>query len=437
MKKFYTLMISIMAVSAIHAQSYTSFLTPPNAEDVETQPEFGICLMGGAGESDEAMTWFLERANGGDVVVLRASGSDGYNDYMYSDLGVTINSVETIVFNSAEASNDPYVIEKLNNAEAIWMAGGDQYDYIEYWKGTPVEEAINNLINVKQGPVGGISAGMAVMGQAYFSAENGTITSENAMANPYAPQMTIGWNDFIEAPYMENVITETHFNDPDRIRYGRVSAFMARLQANEGIRPFGMASNEYCAIAIDENGLARAFGEFGSEYPDDYVYFLQANCQGIQGPEIIEPNQPLTWVRDNEAIKVYQVPATIDGTAYFDLNNWNSGEGGSWENWYVDNGELSRVEDAEGTDCTLGLISRKSEFVKVYPNPTANELRIDITFEGGNMPYTIQNAQGQTIAQGLLGTSPSIDVSALSNGIYTIAIQSPSTRFTSTFVKIQ
>ena len=37
--------------------------------------------MGGASENDAAMAWFLERAGGGDVLVLRASGSDGYNDY--------------------------------------------------------------------------------------------------------------------------------------------------------------------------------------------------------------------------------------------------------------------------------------------------------------------------------------------------------------------
>ena len=43
-------------------------------------------MMGGATEDDNAMKWFLERANGGDVLILRASGSDGYNQYLYSQL---------------------------------------------------------------------------------------------------------------------------------------------------------------------------------------------------------------------------------------------------------------------------------------------------------------------------------------------------------------
>lgn len=42
--------------------------------------------MGGATEHDKAMRWFLREANEGDIVVLRASGIDGYNDYFYSEL---------------------------------------------------------------------------------------------------------------------------------------------------------------------------------------------------------------------------------------------------------------------------------------------------------------------------------------------------------------
>ena len=47
--------------------------------------------MGGATEDDNAMKWFLEQANGGDVLILRTSGSDGYNQYFYSQLGISVN----------------------------------------------------------------------------------------------------------------------------------------------------------------------------------------------------------------------------------------------------------------------------------------------------------------------------------------------------------
>ncbi len=35
------------------------------------------------------------------------------------------------------------MIETIRNAEAVWIAGGDQSNYIRYWKDTPVEDAIN------------------------------------------------------------------------------------------------------------------------------------------------------------------------------------------------------------------------------------------------------------------------------------------------------
>jgi hypothetical protein len=74
--------------------------------------------MGGSTEDDRVMIWFLEKASGGDIFVIRASGSDSYNDYFYSDLGVEVNSVETIVFHSTSAANNTYVLQQIANAEA-------------------------------------------------------------------------------------------------------------------------------------------------------------------------------------------------------------------------------------------------------------------------------------------------------------------------------
>ena len=89
---------------------YNSFFTG-NKDDKIGLPKGGICLMGGSRENDNAMRWFLNQADGGDILVLRASGSNGYNDYMYSDLGVDINSVESIIVNNRYASIDPYIRE--------------------------------------------------------------------------------------------------------------------------------------------------------------------------------------------------------------------------------------------------------------------------------------------------------------------------------------
>lgn len=434
MKSFFITLISGLITMSAAAQAYTGYLTG-NPQDTVVQPDFGICLMGGAGEMDQAMQWFLEKANGGDVVVIRTSGSDGYNDYMFSQLGVSLNSVETIVFNSATAANDPYVIERLTGAEAIWLAGGDQFYYIDYWQDTPVVDAINNLINERGGAIGGLSAGMAVMGEGYFSAENGGISSEEALANPFDIRMTLGWDDFIHAPFLENAITETHFDDPDRIRYGRIIAFMARLQYNENLEYVrGLAANEYAAIAIGADGLAHAYGEY-PDY-DEYVYFLQSNCEGPQTPEIIENGEPLTWNRSYKAVKVYKVPGTVTGANYLDLNDWVSGEGGTWENWYVIDGELSQSEDELAPDCSTGIRESGQKTFEIYPNPAIEKLRVKFEkpFSG---KWQVIDISGSVVLKGRASAknSETIDVSRLKTGTYTLVLLSDTKQDSSTFIK--
>ena len=216
----------VLIINPISAQNFISYFTG-DTSDVETTTIPGTVLMGGSTENDSAMVWWLKRAGGGDVLVIRASGSNGYNDYLYSELGQTVNSVESIVFQNRSNSYDPYVIKRLKCAEALWIAGGDQGKYTSYWKDTPVDSLINWLINVKHIPVGGTSAGMAIMGGVYFDALQGSVTSAEALANPYDPLVSIGRNDFIHNPILPKTITDTHFDNPDR--RGRLVTFLRRL----------------------------------------------------------------------------------------------------------------------------------------------------------------------------------------------------------------
>lgn len=338
-------------------QSYSSYVTG-NAADVEPSVQYGVCLMGGATEDDNAMTWLLQRAAGGDVVVIRTSGSDGYNDYLYNQLGVNVNSVETIVFNSAAASSNSYVQQQLQNAELIWIAGGDQSVYESYWKDTQIETILNNHINVKRAPIGGTSAGMAILGGDYFNASNGTITSAQALSNPYHPNLTIS-TDFVSVPLLENVTTDTHFDDPDR--KGRLVTFLARQVTDYGHRAFGIACDEYTAVCIDGNGIAKVYGGYPTY--DDNAYFLQANCVEPLGPETCSPSTPLTWNRNQAAVKVYALKGTASGLYQLDLNDWETGTGGNWQHWYAENGSLI---EAAGTapNCNQTVSINEEEQVK-------------------------------------------------------------------------
>lgn len=400
--------------NAVLAQGYTSFFTG-NSTNITTVPVKGYCLMGGATENDNAMIWLLQRANGGDVVVLRSSGSDGYNDYFFSELGVPVNSVETLVITSVQGATNPYVLDKVSKAELIWIAGGDQFNYVSYFKDNALETLLNEHINVKNAPIGGTSAGMAILGEHYFSAQNGSATTAQSLANPFHPNVTLGSSDFLSIPILASTITDTHFDNPDR--RGRLSVFLSRLVSESQERKFGIASNEYVSVCIDENGIARVFGDFPNY--EEYAFFVQPNCTEVFTPEVCSPNQPLTWNRNGEALKVYRVPGTQNGSNTFNLNDWNSGSGGNWQNWRVVNGTFSTAT-TQDPQCFL-QIEEVNEIQKqlTFPNPVSDVLY----FKNAVSDVQIHGIDGRQVFMSVDSELESVLFDSLPDGFYLVSFK--------------
>ncbi len=416
MSRIFLSMLTFLPMLSI-GQNYTSYFTG-NPTDLVSLPSGGLCLMGGASEDDNAMKWFLQQANGGDVLILRTSGSDGYNSYFYSGLGITVNSVETIVCNNASASNDPYILQKIQQAEAIWFAGGNQWTYVSYWRNTPIEEQINQAVTQRNSVIGGTSAGMAIQGKYYFSAQNGTVTSSTALDNPFNSQMTVDSTHFIENSALSNVITDTHFDNPDR--KGRLMTFLARISADYGQFAKAIACDEYTAVCIDTNGIARVFG--GSPAYDDNAYFIQSNCE-LESlyPENCTPGIPLTWDLGGLALKVYQIKGDAAGTKTFDLNDWQTGVGGTWYNWSSSNGVFSQ-ETGTALNCNGVSIDELSDdfAVNIYPIPFTNYLNIQIN--QAIEEYQLINVFGQVVWKG--ERIDTYDFSHLPSGFYVLKMQS-------------
>lgn len=412
-----TTLLCLLSFQIGISQNYTEYHTG-SLTDINTNHQSGVCLMGGASEQDNAMIWFLNKADGGDVVVLRASGSDGYNDYFYSQLGVYINSVTTFVIDNALGATDAYVLQKVAEAEAIWFAGGDQYDYVSFFRNNEMEDALNTFVNIKQGVIGGTSAGLAILGSYYFSAENGTVTNAQALANPYHSKVTLGYNDFLNIPYLNNVITDSHYDDPDR--RARHSVFLARIAKDNTTRSFGIGCNEYTAVCVEPDGKAYVYGEYPAY--DEFTYFLQANCTTDFQPETCVSDLPLTWDRNGEAIKVYKVPGTESGVNYFDLSDWQTGNGGEWRDWYIDNGVfLSSI--GTNPQCILSVSEVERVKIKVFPNPFLNNIELESNIEftsvilldilGNSIPLKIQSGN-------------IINTSSLTSGVYFLKLKSAS-----------
>jgi len=291
-------------------------------EAPRSQTAGGFLLAGGGKTPDDAYRWFIRKAGTGAAVTLRASGADAMNQ-VFIDAGAA--SASTVLFHERSASSDAFVIEKLRGASAVFLAGGDQWKYVSYWKDTPVAATINDLI-AKGVPVGGSSAGLAILGEFGFSAEKDTITSKQALANPYDPAVTIS-TDFIRIPLLRGVITDTHFVRRDRL--GRTLVFLARLFHDGKARPASsIAVDEGNAVLLEPNGSATVSGS-------GYAYFIRAAAD----PEICEAGKPLTF----RGIAVYR----LDRTGKFDVRSWR-GDGGTAYTLNVEAGEVRSTQTGGG-----------------------------------------------------------------------------------------
>jgi len=259
-------------------QSWLSVQSGQN--DSDTCPplsQSAVLLMGGNYDVDEAFSLRVKPlVEGGDVVVLRTSGSDGYNDVLLDHINA--NSVETLLVNSRAKANSDYVDWAIRSAEFVWIAGGDQADYLNQWKGTRVESALNHVID-KGGVLGGTSAGNAIQGELVYDPDGVPgIYSEEAVSDACHDYLNL--STFLTTPLMQNIVTDTHFAERDRM--GRLAVFMAEI----GAPITGVGVDEDTAIFIRADGTSIVDG-------DNAVYILRedANTQLTQ----FNCNQPVIY----------------------------------------------------------------------------------------------------------------------------------------------
>lgn len=246
---------------------------------------------GGGGDVDSAIQWVIDQVRGAsgtggpklDVVVLRCSGSDGYNAPVLAMNGV--NSVESIVGTSAADFNDVSVADAVAKAEVIFFAGGNQANYIQFIKGTATDTAIQTVL-ARGGGLGGTSAGAAIQGSIIHDATTGSSTSAEALGDPYAAKIhfTYGWFGSLN---LGNTLCEPHLqpggNGYDRL--GRLMAFVARQMqdAKGGSAMLGIGIDSETSLVVDKNGLATVMGS-----KNVYLVLLD------HLPEICKPATPLT-----------------------------------------------------------------------------------------------------------------------------------------------
>jgi cyanophycinase-like exopeptidase len=301
---------------------YKSYIVgnPANAQQSPSLSP-GLVLMGGGTDVDAAFQWMCQRAGGGDFVVIRTTGTDAYNPYI-QQLCPQMDSVETIIITTVTGANSAYVSTQIQDAEALWIAGGDQSTYVSLWGGTAVQNGVNFLLNSKGAPVGGTSAGLAVLSQFIYTGAVGSVTSSQALANPFHRYVTLD-RDLFQSSLGVNKLYDSHFVTRDRM--GRSLVFLARIVNNGwAAQPRGIGIDEQTALLVTPDGAGTMVG-IGA------AYFLQA-----PGPaQVLADRTPLTYLN----VGVYRVPQ--GGT--FNLSTW-SGTGGVAYALNVNAGSLTSTQ---------------------------------------------------------------------------------------------
>ena len=269
----------------------------------------GLLLMGGGTDTDAAFRWTAETIAGsasrsaGDLVVLRASGDNDYDKYIFGL--ARFNSVRTLLLppcsSRAEIAQAASIVSR---AQSVFFAGGDQANYV-IWKGGPLTAAVQTVYD-RGGVVGGTSAGLAILGQYVFDAVAGDRTHDvhTADAVPNPEEQAISFTEgLLSFPYLRNVITDTHFHQRDRL--GRLAAFLALLrQRHPNVRGIGVDARS--ALVVDSRGIATLLlqGKGGR------ALFVRGGTV-----ERLQPGRPLVY-RGIDVILLDRAGAT------FDLRRW-------------------------------------------------------------------------------------------------------------------
>lgn len=200
--------------------------------------------------------------NGDGRVTVAILSYDYQNPWLptyFKSLGAA-DAYNVRVANRTQA-NDPAVVDVVNTADVIYLKGGDQGKYYDYWNGTLLEAHIRTVVETRNGAIGGTSAGAASLSQ-YCLASNKNLDSINVLQDamtPYLDDLDGGTGihpDFLD--FVPKAYIDTHYTT--RGRNARMLGVIAKAsQDNQVSDILGIGLDERTGIVIS-NGIAEVIG---------------------------------------------------------------------------------------------------------------------------------------------------------------------------------
>jgi cyanophycinase len=157
------------------------------------------------------------------VVIPTASSFPDEVAAAYTDVFTRLGAPEPTIDNPRDrsASEDPALVELLDDATGIFMSGGSQLKLSQRFPGTPLGDALHRA-HARGAVVGGTSAGASIMSQFMISMGDEGITPRQRHS-----QLSAGLG------LLEGVIIDQHF--AQRSRYGRLMSMVAASPSLIGI----------------------------------------------------------------------------------------------------------------------------------------------------------------------------------------------------------
>lgn len=216
-----------------------------------------VCAVGGGSEdydswSDAPYSWIVQKADSGKIIILGTSTATTWLPNYFTSLGADTAYNKTISSIAQADLQETY--DELITAKAIFIRGGDQWNYIRFWKGTKTDSALNYIFQ-NGGVISGTSAGLAVLGDVDFSARLGTVYPDESLLNPFNNYMQFEDNFLNLVP---DVLFDSHFIE--RARHGRLIAMLYNLYFATGRSLIGIGVDDRTAFCVSPNGIGEVMG---------------------------------------------------------------------------------------------------------------------------------------------------------------------------------
>lgn len=216
-----------------------------------------VCAVGGGSEdysdwSDAPYQWVVEKAQNSKIIILGTSTATNWLPTYFQSLGAS--QAVNMTINNRTLADAQATYDELKTAKGIFIRGGDQWNYINYWKGTKTEQAIKELFQAG-GVVAGTSAGLAVLGSVDFSARYGSVYPDNVLQNPFSTSVDLETNFLNLVP---NTLFDSHFIE--RGRSGRLIGMLLKARVQMGLDILAVGVDDHTAFCIDTAGIGRVMG---------------------------------------------------------------------------------------------------------------------------------------------------------------------------------